>query len=140
MNREQTIRELEEQFVFFDLTYLQEQLILEAINSKEWDLVADYDGCTGVPEFHINKVIFPCFVHDFHWQSGRGGIVSDRIFYEMMLAQGFPKWKARKRYLGVRLAWNLVYKWKHKRKCNVRDLTNYMKIWENKRLFTKFDK
>ena len=130
------IEELLEQIEFYNLNYIQERLIMEAIWSDEWDMIKQYDGCTAVPEFHINKYVFDCFVHDFHWQSGRGGKVADQIFYSLMIARGFPKFKAKKRYLGVRIAWHLWYKWKHKKKNNVKPLTLGMKNWlKNNKIF-----
>ena len=88
-----------------------------------WDFIDDCDGCTGVHDYHPDKWVFDCLTHDFHWRCGRGGLISDKIFYDLMVARGFPKWKAGKRYIGVRIAWMTKYKWKHKRNGNIKPLT-----------------
>ena len=113
-----------------NLDAIHYRLIEEAVYSNDWDFMADYDGCTAVAELHHDFYVFDCFVHDFHWKTGRGGKVSDKIFLEMMLRRGLGKYIAYKRYYGVRLAWALKYKNQHKKKGNVRELTEYMSIFK----------
>lgn len=112
---------------------LQKELIFEAIKSNEWALKTDYDGCTGVSDLNHLGFPFDCLVHDFHWITGRGGALSDKIFYDLMIARGVPKWRARKRYLGVRLGWFGFYKWKHLTKGNKRENTFFMEKFKNKK-------
>lgn len=113
-----------------NLDAIHYRLIEEAVYSKEWDFIVDYNGCTSVAELHYDFFVFDCFVHDFHWITGRGGKVADKIFLEMMLRRGLGRYIAYKRYIGVRLAWALKYKKHHKLNGNVRELTYYMKIFK----------
>lgn len=113
-----------------NLDAIHYRLIEEAVYSKEWDFMVDYDGCTGVAELHHDFYVFDCFVHDFHWRTGRGGKVADKIFLEMMLRRGLGRYIAYKRYIGVRLAWNLIYKKQHKKKGNINELTYYMNVFK----------
>lgn len=112
----------------YNLSGIQEQLVIEACISDEWDIKKDFDGCTSVSDLlHLGYPI-DCLRHDFDWITGRGGKLSDQIFYDLMIARGVSKWRARKRYLGVRLAWFGWYKWKHRN--NKRPPTEAMKLWE----------
>jgi hypothetical protein len=128
--RSEIIESLFEHSKKCNLEAIHYRLIEEAVYSNEWDFMVDYDGCTAVAELHYDYYVFDCFVHDFHWKTGRGGKVADKIFLEMMLRRGLGWYVAYKRYYGVRLTWNLKYKRKHKKYGNVKELTEYMKIFK----------
>ena len=113
-----------------NLDAIHYRVIAGAVYSNDWDFMTDYNGCTSGAALHYDFFVFDCFVHDFHWITGRGGKVADKIFLEMMLRRGLGKYIAYKRYIGVRLAWALKYKKHHKNKGNVKELTYYMKIFK----------
>ena len=86
-------------------------LINEAFESKYWNPIKDYNGCTIVQD--TKHPSMACLCHDYMWISGHGGFVADRIFYELMIAQGVGKGRAVRRWLMVRLGWYLFYMWKY---------------------------
>lgn len=116
-----------------NVPYLYQMLIEEALESTEWDFMDpnQYDGCSGVSEFHYDQYPFDCLVHDFHWRTGRGGIVADSIFKDNMEFRGLAPIVIKKRYLGVRFFWGIFYKWKHKLNKNVKPLTPAMKLYKD---------
>ena len=116
-----------ESFSIFSLPVCFQNLIIELLNSNEWDWFKDVDGCTAVADYWPSKYNPACTVHDGLWITGRGGIESDKIFRQLMLFYGMPKGHAQRRYIGVRVAWIFVYKWKHKSKGNKRPLTATMR-------------
>ena len=86
-------------------------LINEAIKSKDWNVLQDYNGCTMFQDhLHPDPA---CFIHDYSWITGRGGAVSDRVFYHMMLAEGMTKSMARFRWFAVRCGWVFYFYWKY---------------------------
>jgi len=100
--------------VFFDLLH-------EIFRSKFW-LIYGYDGASVIEdEYHPR---FAYFVHDFFWRTGAGGVESDRIMKALLIMTGDSKLSAQKKYIGVRAGWLLMYKYKHKRKGNVRKLND----------------
>lgn len=93
------------------LTELWIDIVNEAHLSDQWNMIEDYNGCSIVQDmFHPCPA---CFVHDYMWISGRGGKVSDRIFYHLMIAEGMRKSKAWRRWLAVRVGWIFFYQWKY---------------------------
>lgn len=118
-------------YSLYNLEDIQIAIIEDALTSDEWNFLTDYDGCTAVSEFHYDKYVFDCFVHDYFWITGRGGKLSDKIFYDLMLKRGLGKYVSMKRYIGVRLSWKLFYKWKHLKNGNVRPLTYNMKLYKD---------
>lgn len=88
------------------------EIIMEAMNSTEWDWYVDTDGCTGVSNQWPTKYSPPCLVHDWMWQSGRGGAGADRVFLRLMLDYKVPVIVAYSRYIGVRIAWYMWFKWR----------------------------
>lgn len=74
-----------------------------------WD-PSQYDGCTGVGDpLHPFP---PCFIHDWEWTVNGGGKQSDRNFLKDCMKFGLiSKKKARRWYLGIRIAWIFYYKW-----------------------------
>ncbi|PCI96657.1 MAG: hypothetical protein COB15_09725 [Flavobacteriales bacterium] len=96
-------------------------LLDEALTSDLWDPVKDFDGCSVVQDqFHP---CLACFIHDYLWKCGMGGLGSDKIFYFLMLLDGTKKFKAQRRWLAVRIGWLGYYKWGHFRKRNVNKCT-----------------
>ena len=92
------------------LRYNWIKLIEEAFKA-DWNPIRDYNGCSVVQDqFHPCPA---CFCHDYMWITSRGGKMSDEIFYHLMIAEGMDKKKAKRRYLGVRLAWCFYYRWKY---------------------------
>ena len=89
-------------------------VIMTAMSSQDWDWYTDTDGCTAVSNLWPTKYSPPCLVHDWMWQTGRGGAVSDAIFLQLMLDYGVPKFVAYSRYIGVRITWVVWYKWRYK--------------------------
>jgi hypothetical protein len=86
-------------------------LIEEAFNNSLWNPVLDFDGCTLVQD-----VLHPspaCFIHDFLWRCGYGGPISDEIVFDIWILEGLNVRKARRRWLGVRCAWIMFYKWRN---------------------------
>jgi len=96
------------------------ELISAAIASDLWDPRKEYDGCTAVQDmFHPCT---SCFLHDYLWKTGQGGREADKLFHLLMRIEGMDKARARRRWLGVRIIWLTVYKWKHLAKRNVNKL------------------
>lgn len=62
-----------------------QDLVLEVIYSDEWNWWEDMDGCTKVNDLSPTRYAEPCLVHDWFWRTGRGGIVSDKIFRKLMI-------------------------------------------------------
>lgn len=81
---------------------------------KNWNPQTQYNGCTFVQdELHP---FLPCFIHDYRWIIGKGGLDSNIEFKTNLIKAGFSKVKAWKYFLGVHTAWLFFYKWKHKLK------------------------
>lgn len=104
------------------------ELLIEALESEEWNPSEDFDGCSIVQD-RLHPCL-ACFVHDFHWRTGRGGAVSDKIFYDIMLLDGTPKGQAKRRKIAVRIGWVFWHSWKHYFNRNVNDLTYYMNMYK----------
>lgn len=94
-----------------ELKVLWIDLVNEAFDSKDWNVLEDYNGCTVVQDFF--HPCPACFVHDYMGITGRGGRVSDRIFYHLMIAEGMPNGKSKRRWFAVRVAWYGYFLWKH---------------------------
>lgn len=93
------------------LTNLLVDIIDEAFESKYWVPVRDFNGCSVVQDtFHPSPA---CFVHDYMWNTGHGGKISDRIFLHLMIAQGVTKSKAKRRWFAVRFGWYTYFMWKY---------------------------
>ena len=81
-----------------------------------WTAIKDFNGCSVVQDaFHPCPA---CFVHDYLWISGQGGAISDRIFYNLMIAEGMTKGKARRRWIAVRIGWFVKFRWYYIKKRN----------------------
>lgn len=89
-----------------------QRLVLEAIESDEWDWFEDCDGCTCVSELHWPTKYFPpCLRHDYDWISGKGDWAASRRFYELQRAYGVPVWRASLRSSAVTVAWYTWGRW-----------------------------
>lgn len=94
-----------------ELNILLSNLITEAIHSEEWNPIEEFNGCTMVQDyFHPSPF---CFVHDYMGITGRGGRISDALFYYLMRAKGISKFSAYTRWIGVRIGWYGFFLWKH---------------------------
>ena len=93
-------------------------LIEEAINSKDWDPLMDFDGCTIVQDMYHPCI--SCFLHDYLAQTGQGGAENDELFYYLMLEEGLKDSKAKRRWFGVRVGWIFWLKWKSINKRNLK--------------------
>ena len=96
------------QAIDFDIsTFLVKQICFD----YDWNPVADYDGCTLVQDkFHP---FLPCFIHDYRWRTGQGGLDSDLEFKINLQKSGMSKFESWKWFFGVRLGWLFYYKWKY---------------------------
>lgn len=105
-------------------------LIDEAFENKKWDPVNDYDGCTLVQDCYHPSLA--CFIHDYLWKCGFGGLLSDKIYKYIMNLEGMHKYRITRRWLAVRFVWLILYKWKHLFNKNIENpytskaLTRYM--------------
>jgi len=126
------IRHIKGLIIDVKLKNLWIELITDAFNSENWDVLNDYNGCTIVQDYLQPSM--SCFCHDFMWITGHGGIMADRIFKFLMKAQGLPKGKANRRWFGVRVGWIFGFYWKYKFKGELKpptksmiNLNNYIK-------------
>lgn len=108
----------------FDVYYIPEPykaVILESFDEGlkgNWD-IWNMDGCTLVKDYWPNKFSPSCTPHDFHYLTGRGGWLSDRLMTEINKCYALPPSVVKIRFWGVRIAWTLWFKWKHLFKRNV---------------------
>lgn len=107
-------------------------LVKEACDSKEWNPPIDFNGCTMVQDYYHPSPF--CFVHDYMGITGRGGKISDALFYYLMKEKGISGFSAYTRWLGVRIGWYSFFLWKHiikrtykKPSDNMINLYNYFK-------------
>ena len=104
---------IEKSFGVFDLTDDQRALILEALDSDEWDWFEDSDGCTAVSELHWPTKYFPpCVRHDYDWITGHGDISASVDFYYLQRAYGVPRWRSSLRAGAVTVVWYVWARWK----------------------------
>lgn len=103
-----------------DFSELWVDLIKEAFDSNEWKIRDQYDGCTLVQDYY--HPCPACFVHDYMCQTGRGGVMCDRIFKTCMEAEGMPKWKINVRWFAVRCYFVCYSFWKY---VNLRELKKH---------------
>lgn len=111
------------------------ELITEAVKSEAWDSTLDYDGCTIVQDMYHPCI--SCFLHDYLWRSGQGGKHSDALFYEIMLIEGMPIKKAKRRWFAVRTYWLFYKRWFYVSK---RNLNEYSPAFEAALKYYKLDK
>tara|TARA_R110002126_G_scaffold131545_2_gene275353 strand:- start:1695 stop:2147 length:453 start_codon:yes stop_codon:yes gene_type:complete len=113
-------------FSVYMVPYVYQEMILEAFDATDWDIM-NMDGCTGVFDYWPNKFSPTCTPHDFQFMSGRGGHVSNVLFYETCKMYALPAGQSYRRYLGTQFFWAVWFKWKHKRAGNVKPITEKMK-------------
>ena len=96
-----------------DVVRLRAQgLILEAMDSGDWDWFEVCDGCTGVSQLHWPTKYFPpCLRHDYDWATGNGGLTGSKNFYDLQRAYGVPKWRSGLRAGVVTAVW---YAWRRR--------------------------
>ncbi len=108
-----------------DFADLWADLIREGFASDEWKVRKQYDGCTLVQDkFHPCPA---CFVHDYMCQTGRGGVMCDRIFKHCMINEGMKRWRVGIRWFAVRAYFVIYSYWKHVSKRNLKQPTEAMK-------------
>jgi hypothetical protein len=108
-------RRILKSFEVFSVPAAMQDLILEAIQSKEWDWFKDCDGCTSVSELHWPTKYFPpCLRHDFDWIRGKGDWAASRRFYELQRAYGVPVWRSALRAGAVTVVWYGWARWRQK--------------------------
>ena len=106
-------RRIMKSFDVFNVPAELQRLVLEAVNSKEWDWFKDCDGCTGVSELHWPTKYFPpCLRHDFDWMRGKGDFAASRLFYVLQRAYGVPVWRAALRAGAVTVNWYCRERWR----------------------------
>ena len=129
--RKEIIREAKTRVVasfdVYNVPYVYQEMILESFDARDWDIMK-MDGCTGVFDYWPNKMSPACTPHDFQFTSGRGGHVSNVLFYEVCKMYTLPAAKSYRRYIGTRIGWALWFKWKHKRAGNVKPITEKMRL------------
>lgn len=81
-----------------------------------------YDGATLVQDKYHPRIAN--WLHDYMWRTGAGGYKSDVIYKYLLIKTGTSSFIAQKRFVAIRSAWLFNYKWSHKRKGNVRPLTD----------------
>ena len=105
-----------------------QDVILEAFNrglDGQWDIF-NMDGCTLAADYWPTKWAPSCTPHDFHFITGRGGWLSNRIFTEINKCYAMPPSQVKARHFAVTAGWWLWYKWKHLKAGNVNKITPAM--------------
>ena len=80
-----------------------------------------YNGVTLMKD-EQHPVLY-AWLHDFMWITGAGGYKSDLILRYVRDKQGYNAKVSKMYFLGVHLGWLLGFKWWHKLRKNVRELT-----------------
>lgn len=112
-----------------ELTKLWLTVINEAFDTDLWSPIEDYNGCTMLQDHrHPDPA---CFVHDYMWICGYGGIKADRIFKALMVSEGMSKGSSRFRWFAVRTGWIFYYYWKYTSQRELKPLTNSMNKLHN---------
>jgi hypothetical protein len=101
----------------FNLGIEIKSLVSKALTDTVWAPLLEYDGCTLVQDTY--HPCLSCFLHDYLWTTGQGGKDADDLFKYLMLHEGLPLGKVKRRYLAVRLYWLFYAKWKNLIKRNL---------------------
>jgi len=113
LDRDKERSRIIESFAVFSVSEGIQALILEALDSANWDWFRDCDGCTAVSEVYWPTIYFPpCLRHDFDWFTGHGGWASNVRFYRIQRAYGMDRIRAGIRFAGVTVAWYGWFKWR----------------------------
>ena len=109
-------RRIMKSFEVFIVSEEHRALILEALDSGEWNWFMDCDGCTAVSELHWPTKYFPpCLRHDFDWIRGDGGWPASVRFYHLQRAYGVPRWRSGLRAGTVTVVWDGWGRWRRLR-------------------------
>jgi len=111
------------------LLYRPRRDVVEAVraayNDPSWSWT-ESDGCTAVSEAHSpkGKKFWPCVMHDHQCELARRApnwkehcrirLGGDNLFYKANVDFGMSRARAYIRYVWVRRAWYLYYRWKEK--------------------------
>jgi hypothetical protein len=110
--RESERARIEKSFEVFGLSAEDRALIVEALDSDQWDWFGDCDGCTSVSEvFWPTKYFPPCVRHDFDCAMGKNGLDASKRFFRLQMAYGMSWARAGWRAAGVTVAWYGWLKW-----------------------------
>ena len=113
INKESEYRRILKSFDVFGLSEEHRALILDALESDEWDWFEDCDGCTAVSELHWPTKYFPpCLRHDFDCIREKGDWRASRRFYALQRAYGVPVWRSSLRTAAVTVFWYAWGRWR----------------------------
>lgn len=87
--------------------------IKAAVYDERWNPSKDFNGCNFVQD-DLHPFL-PCFLHDWRWITRQDIKASDKEFYNNLIRYGYPKWKAKLYYYGVRIGYLCYYQFKHKK-------------------------
>lgn len=87
-------------------------LVIKAVYDQRWNPSIHFDGCTFIQDNH--HPCLWCFVHDYLWITGQGGIDSDKLMRYLAIEMGTSRFKANIMYFVVRVAWLIHFKYKRK--------------------------
>lgn len=125
-NRENFKKALYDQIKLYNFNEDVKALVNKAIYDKSWIPALQYDGCSFIQDTH--HPCLWCYVHDYLWKTGQGGIESDKIMKFMALTMKRPKKVVYLFYWGVRIGWLFYFKYKHLLNKNVNPLCKEAKI------------
>lgn len=100
------------------------QLINDAFDTDLWNPIMDYNGCTLLQD--RDHPCPACFVHDFMWICGYGGIKSDYIFKHLLRLKGMKRGASNRWWFGVRVGWIFYFYWKYNSRRELKPLTENM--------------
>ena len=113
LDRETERRRILQSFDVFSVPEGIQALIMEALDSDQWDWFRDCDGCTAVSEMYWPTIYFPpCLRHDFDWRVGPGGWDANVRFYRIQRAYGVDAFRSALRFVGVTASWYAWFKWR----------------------------
>ncbi len=101
------------------------QLLELSKTDISWNPITDFDGCTAVQDMYQPDIA--CFIHDWLFHSDKGGIIANKIFLAIMLAEGYKPRVANRRYRVVNVAWFIYFKHKKRKQSNI-TIENIIKI------------
>ena len=84
--------------------------IHDMVYDERWNPMEDFNGCNVVQDHH--HPFLPCFIHDYRWVIGEGGLDSDTEFYHNLIKCGVSEVRSTIYFAVVRSAWVLFYQWK----------------------------
>ena len=84
-------------------------LIYDAIFDDRWNPILDFNGCNLVQD-DLHPFL-PCFIHDWRWITNQDIELSNIEFKNLLIAYGYPKWKAELYFIGVTIGWHCYFRW-----------------------------